>query len=306
MNEEDVFSFIDVWQVDVYLSVESSGAQQCFVQYVGSVGGCHDYDAAVGAEAVHFGEELVECAFAFVVGAHLYAFASCSSDGVYFVDEDDAGCFFFGLAEEVAHSACADTDEHFDEVATRHAEEWHIGFSCYGFGEQCFACSGRAYEECAFGYFASEVGVSLGIFEEFYDFLYFEFCAFLSGNVGKGDFVFVVFLEEFGSALAYVEDAHGASAFAIASVHAPHEEYPEEDDEDEGAEAPEESHDAVVVVARLPFCFAGVVLELFLLADEVVEFVGRGELHDDEVSCGAVYFLVFEDVAYVARLDVHL
>ena len=80
----------------------------------------------------------------------------------------------------------------------------------------------------------------------------------------------------------------------------------EEDDEDEGAEAPEESHDAVVVVARLPFCFAGVVLKLFLLADEVVEFVGRGELHDDEVSCGAVYFLVFEDVAYVARLDVHL
>ena len=39
-----------------------------------------------------------------------------TADRVNFVDEDDAGSVLFALLEEIADSACAYADEHFNEV----------------------------------------------------------------------------------------------------------------------------------------------------------------------------------------------
>ena len=69
MNAEDFFATFDVWSINGDLTVESSWAQEGWVENVWSVGGGDDDDVVFGFEAVHFDEELVEGLFAFVVAA---------------------------------------------------------------------------------------------------------------------------------------------------------------------------------------------------------------------------------------------
>ena len=102
----------------MYLAVETSGAQQCFVQYIHTVGCGENDDTAVGTETVHFGQQLVQCVFAFIVTAHSGRFGTGTSHCIDFVDEYDAGSFFFGLAEQVADAGSAYADKHFHEVGT--------------------------------------------------------------------------------------------------------------------------------------------------------------------------------------------
>ena len=112
---QDRLAAVDVGPIDDDGAVEAAGAQQGGVERFGAVGGGHDDDAAVGVEAVHLDEELVERLLAFVVAADGAA-AARLAQGVEFVDEDDAGGLALGLAEQVAHAAGADADEHLDEV----------------------------------------------------------------------------------------------------------------------------------------------------------------------------------------------
>ena len=87
---EDLLATGHVRAVDGDLAVEAARAQQRRVQDVGTVGrGDHD-DAAIGVEAVHLDEQLVEGLFAFIVSADGEA-AARFAKGVEFVDEDDAG-----------------------------------------------------------------------------------------------------------------------------------------------------------------------------------------------------------------------
>src|SRR3954447_2196952 len=74
-----------------------------------------------------------------------------AADRVDFVDEDDAGRILLALFEEVADAACADADEHLDEVRTRDREERHAGFTRDRAGEQGLAGSGRSDQKHAFG-----------------------------------------------------------------------------------------------------------------------------------------------------------
>ena len=115
VNAKDFFSTFDVGCVDGDLTVESSWAQEGWVENVWSVGGGDDDDVVFGFKAVHFDQELVEGLFAFVV-ATTEPRSAFATYGVNFVNEDDAGCGFFGLFEEVADSGGSDSDEHFDEI----------------------------------------------------------------------------------------------------------------------------------------------------------------------------------------------
>ena len=65
------------------------------------------------------------------------------SEGVKFVDEDDARGFGKCLGEHVADSRSSDTNKHFHEVRTRQAEERHPRFTGDSFGEQSLACPRR-------------------------------------------------------------------------------------------------------------------------------------------------------------------
>src|ERR1035437_1133017 len=80
-----------------------------------------------------------------------------AADGVDFVDEDDARGILLALFEEVADAACADADEHLDEVRTRNAEERNIGFTGNRTGEQGFTGSGRSDEKHTLGNASAEL-----------------------------------------------------------------------------------------------------------------------------------------------------
>ena len=184
---EDGDAFGKFGKVHMNLTVKSSGTKQGGVQDVHAVGGCKDNDAGVCSEAVHLGQELVERVFAFVVASHLNVFAACTSDGVNFIDEDDAGRLLLGLLEEVSHAACAHADKHFDKVRASHGKERDVGFACHSLCQQCFACARRSHEEGTFGNLSAEVSVFLRSFEEIDNFANLLFCPLLSGYVFEGD-----------------------------------------------------------------------------------------------------------------------
>src|SRR6185295_2840587 len=84
------------------LSVEAAGADEGGVEDVGAVGGGDDDDAVGGSEAVHLDEDRVEGLLALVVTAGGEAAAATATDGVDFIEEDDAGGRVLGLLEQVA------------------------------------------------------------------------------------------------------------------------------------------------------------------------------------------------------------
>ena len=69
MDLQDRLAAIDVGPIDDHRAVESARPQQGGVERLGPIGRRHDDDAAIGVEAVHLDEQLVERLLAFVVAA---------------------------------------------------------------------------------------------------------------------------------------------------------------------------------------------------------------------------------------------
>ena len=74
--------------IDRDMAIEPSGPEQGRIEHVGAVGGGEHDDRFVGAEAVHFAEDLIERLLAFVVAA-AEPCAAMPADGVDLVDEQD-------------------------------------------------------------------------------------------------------------------------------------------------------------------------------------------------------------------------
>ena len=88
----------------MYLTIETACTQQSRVEHVGTVGGCQCDDAAIGAEAVHLGQQGVQRVLALVVAAHGGVLRTGTAHGVNLVDEDNTWCLRLGLLEQIAHS----------------------------------------------------------------------------------------------------------------------------------------------------------------------------------------------------------
>ena len=124
-----------------------------------------------------------------------------TADCVDFVDEDDAGSVLLALLEEIADAACADADEHFDEVRTGDGEERNVGFAGDCAGEQRFAGSRRSDEQDALGNAAAELLELLRLAQELDDFLQL-FLGFVdAGHILEGDLL-LLHGEQAGAALA--------------------------------------------------------------------------------------------------------
>ena len=170
----------------------------------------------MAVETVHFRKELVQGLFALVV-ASAQAAVPAFANGVDLIDEDDAGGVLLGFLEQVADTGCSHADEHFYEIRAGQGEERYVRLSCYGFGQQCFSGSRRAYEQCSFGELGSDLGVFARIMEEVYDFLQRFFGLFFSGYIFEGD-AGVFFDVDFCFAFTDVHAHHAASA-----AHSAHE-----------------------------------------------------------------------------------
>ncbi len=100
VHAQDRFAALDVGVADHDLAIEAARAEQRRIEDVLAVrGGNHD-DALVGFEAVHLDEQLVERLLALLVAERIAAAAA--ADGVELVDEDDAGLWRRGVAEQPA------------------------------------------------------------------------------------------------------------------------------------------------------------------------------------------------------------
>ena len=223
----------DVGQADVYLTVEAARTQQGVVQDVRAVGGRHDDDALVVAEAVHLHQQLVEGLLALVVSA-AEAAASLTADGVDLVDEDDGGGGLLGLLEQVAHAARADADIELYKVRAGDGQKLHARLTRDSLGKQGLAGARRADQQRALRNLAAEGRVFLRILEEVDDLHHFLLRAVQAGDVLESDLDFVL-VGELAGGLAHIEGiAHAAAGAAGAPVHAPEHPHPEEDEEQRG------------------------------------------------------------------------
>ena len=219
MNEEYLFALLQVRQFHMYLAVETSCAQQCRVQYIRTVGCRQNDHAAIGAEAVHLCQQLVQRTLALIVAARHRILPAGTADSVYLINKDDSRRFLFGLAEEVTHTAGSYAHKHLYEIRSAHREERHIRFSGYCFGEQGLSCSRRAYKKSSFRDLGSYLCVFLRVLQEFDYFLYFLFRPVEACHIREGHFVLLVLVEQLRLRFAHAEDTAGTAACSNAAAH---------------------------------------------------------------------------------------
>ncbi len=159
-----------VGQLHRYPAVKPAGTGQCGVEGFGAVGGGEDDDAGISFKAVHFREQLVQRLLPLVVAAH-DARVPFLADGVDLVDEHDAGGFFLGLPEQVAHLARAHAHEHFHKFGAADGEERDVRLTGDGLCQHGFAGTRRAYQQNALGHGGADLPVFVRIVEVIHDLL---------------------------------------------------------------------------------------------------------------------------------------
>ncbi|MNM25767.1 hypothetical protein D3C81_362210 [compost metagenome] len=219
MHLQDLFTATHVRQTHHDLTVETAWTQQRRVKHVRTVGRSDDDNAFVAFKAVHLNQHLVQRLFTFIMTATQTG-ATLTTDGVDFIDEDDARCRFLRLLEHIAHTGSTHTDKHFHEVGAGNGEERHFCFTRDGFRQQGFTGPRRANHQHAFRDLAAQLLEAARLAQVFHQFAHFFFCFIATGNVGKSGFD-LVFRQHTGLALA-----EGHRALAAAALHLPHEEDP--------------------------------------------------------------------------------
>ena len=168
MDLQDLRARLLVGQRELDFAIQTARAEKRRVQHVDAVRRGEDFDAVVGREAVELVEQLEHGALDFAV-AGFFAVEAFRAHGVELVDEDDAGGFFFGEREAVAHQFGAVADEHLHELGARELEEGGVCLGGAGAGQEGFACSRGPIHEGAFGGFDADLLEALGFFHRPHD-----------------------------------------------------------------------------------------------------------------------------------------
>ena len=241
VHPQDPFAALHIGAVHDHLTVEPAGAHERRVQHVRTVGCGDDDHAAVLFEAVHLHEELVQRLFAFIVTA-AEACAAVTADGVDLVDEDDARGALLSLVEQVAHAACADADEHLDEIRTGDREERHARFAGDGTGEEGLAGARRAEQQDAARDLAAEFLELARLLQELDDLHQFLLRFIRAGDVDEGD-LGCAFVQHLRAALAEGEDPLRTRA-----LHPAHDDEPDHEEQDPREGAQQRAQPGVVLL----------------------------------------------------------
>ena len=150
MNPKDHFAALHVRAANHHAAIETAGAEQCGIEHVRPVGGRDEDHAFVGFEAVHFNQQLIQGLLALIVST-AKAGATMASDGIDFIDEDDAGSVLLASLKQVTHAAGADAHEHLDEIRSGDGKERNIRFTRDGPRQQGLTSTGRSDQQDAFG-----------------------------------------------------------------------------------------------------------------------------------------------------------
>ena len=174
-----------VGSAHIDLPVEPSRTQQRRVENVLAVGGSHDDDALVLAEAVHLHQKLVEGLLPLVVAA-AETCAPAPSHGVNLVDEHDGGRLLLGLFEEIPDAACAHAHVELHKVRAGDGQKLHPGLPGHRPGKERLAGAGRPHQENALGDPRAQAGEAVGLLEKLHHFPELLLLLVGAGHVGKG------------------------------------------------------------------------------------------------------------------------
>jgi hypothetical protein len=120
--------------------------------------------------SVHLDEKLIQRLLTLVI-ATAKTSAAVTADSIDLIDEDDARRILLCLIKHIAHTRCADADEHLDEVRARDGEERHIGFARNSARDQCLTRARRADKQAAARNASTEALKLLRIAQELDDLL---------------------------------------------------------------------------------------------------------------------------------------
>ena len=117
MNLKDLFTPSHIRLPYAYFPVETAGTEDGRIQYIHTVGGCHDYDSFIETKTVHLHKELVQRLLPLIMSAaHSCSPAPCNS--IDLIDKDNTGSILLGLLKEVTDSGRADTYTHLYKIRT--------------------------------------------------------------------------------------------------------------------------------------------------------------------------------------------
>ena len=188
MHAQNLFASANIRTAHHHAAVKTPGAQQRRIEHVRPVRRRHQDDAFVRFEAVHLDQQLVQSLLALIVSA-AQACAAMTSNGVDFVDEDDAGRILLALLEQIAHAAGAHADEHLHEVRTRDREERNVGFAGDGPGQQSLTGSRRPDQQHALGNASAQLLELLRLAQELDDLPQLFLGLIDAGHVLERDFL---------------------------------------------------------------------------------------------------------------------
>jgi hypothetical protein len=304
VHPQDRLAAFHVGPVDRDLPVEAPGPQQRRVKDVGPVGGRDQDDAALGVEAVHLNEQLVQRLLALVV-ATAEAGAAVAADRVDLVDEHDGRRVRLGLLEEITYAGGTDTDEHLDEVRPGDRVERHPRLTRDGPGQQRLAGAGRTVQQHALGDLRPERLVLRRRLQEVLDLV-----QLLDRLVGARHVrerrLRRVLGDQLGLGLAEVEHP-GAAA-----LHLRHEQQQKDDEHTDREQVDQQPYDDTVLGdLGVPGVDLLLGLERLQLAVEVADGVGRKlRLHLVgavnallEVEVERLLLVLQQDLLDVARLE---
>ena len=149
-------------------TIKTSRARQRRIKRFSNVCRSDDNDTIVLLKPIHFSEQLIE-RFAMVVLDGL----ARRTDGVDFVDEDDARRLLFGRSEQLSHALRTYTDKHFLKLAPASVEKWYIRLASDGASEQRFARPWRSGEQHTLWQFPTETRKSIRVTQVFDNLLQF-------------------------------------------------------------------------------------------------------------------------------------
>jgi hypothetical protein len=155
-------------------AIETPRPHQGRIEHIRTVGGSQQDHARVFGEAIHLGEQLVKRLLTLIVAA-ADACAALAAHRIDLIDEHDAGSLFFGLAEQIAHTAGAHTHKQLHEFGSGHGKKRHPRFPGDRLGEEGFARARRTHQQHTFGNAGTHGGEPLRLLQERHNFLEFLF-----------------------------------------------------------------------------------------------------------------------------------
>ena len=282
VNFKNGNSALEIGIADRYLTVETTRTRQRGVEYVGAVGRCHNDNALVRAETVHFNEQLVERLLSLVVSA-AETCSAVTTDGVDLIYKYYTCRRFSREFKEVSDTRRTDADVHFHKVRAGYREERNSGLACNRLCKQGLTRSGRAYEQYAVRYLRSKLRELRRIFQELNYLLQLLFLLVGARNVVKFLCFFVV--RSFYSRFA--ETVH-LRAHAVGAVY---NEEPENDEEYYHYDVRQEAEPPRDICFRLDFeLHLGIFLSVIYKPSEylILDRLSRRE------SISQRFFRVFE------------